>query len=306
MKQTTKEILQQGLESGLYAYDVEKSNYSMLSRLYVKYLEEEVDSVDRLIHMVSTENENYRELTDFLLSNAESFKISKEILELRHETNPTKVLERDIIKTVFQYRIYQMALKNAQKFVNITSGVITGSRLLEVGSGAQMPISTLLFSKTFQGMGTMDKFSTYWSSRKMFQNLGINTINEYFDNNTDINQYDILVGSAPCSAITPMVEQCAKKENSDKEYFIQMCSCYSPRNGLTGFVEYLKEKDNRLKCFVFRPSYEDIIKKEFFIANDEELYEWDNVYITNSSKHQDDIMSVIHDNFTTQEKVIEQ
>ena len=313
MKQSTKDYLISELGTGNYQYSVE-GNRTRLNDLYRKYLEAESDSVDRFVSLNVIETGHCEDYKDFMLQNTNLFNISDDIVEIRKHKYPDKqaidtitaesILEKDIISSIHNYRIYLWNLEWARDFVSIVNGVVESEHILDVGSGNKIPLSSLLLTKYYDKVSSMDSFSRFWKDISVFKKLGVDVIDEYFTIDTDITPYDAIVGSAPCGAIKPIVESCA--ETDDKEYMIFMCDCCSPRNGLTGFVEYLRDKDSRLSAFSVRRQDEKGKKKEVVRVQDEELREWwDEVYITNSTKHQDDIMGTLHNVRVIEEKELD-
>ena len=92
----------------------------------------------------------------------------------------------------------------------------------------------------------MDKFLL---STTALKKLGINGIDTMFDENTQVSQYDFVVGQCPCSAIENMVINSAKE---NKPYFIELCKCnldsIAARDGAyRNWQELLPEYDSQIK-----------------------------------------------------------
>ena len=67
--------------------------------------------------------------------------------------------------------------------------------------------------------------SHFYLSLQALKNMNVKGITEYFTNETDTSDYDLIVGRAPCSAIKPIVVACKK---SNKPYIILLCDCALP------------------------------------------------------------------------------
>ncbi len=303
MKKETKEALERAILGKKVKYKNFQMLYMKFIDLYQKYLTEEVDSVDKLFEIVQTKykiTDIDLEYMNFLGKYLKDIKVSRKAIKESGANDKQALFVNQIINSVSQFKVTKANISESQKFVNIVNEVFDERiSLLDVGSGSRFPVSSLQFLESGNKVTTMDEFHTFWNSFELFEKLGLNVKSEYFYHDTDISTYDVIVGNSPCKAIIPIVETCADKE--DKEYLIRMCDCCSPRGGMTGFVEYLKEKDSNLRCFVERHG-SDVEKQEFFMAKDEELSCWDEVFVTNSRKHSDDIMQVIYDNLKTKEE----
>ena len=64
--------------------------------------------------------------------------------------------------------------------------------------------------------------SHFYLSQLALQNMNVIGLKEYFNNQTDISQYDFIVGRFPCDAIEAIVEICSR---SKKPYLIKLCEC---------------------------------------------------------------------------------
>ena len=296
MKKTTEIILDRELRSGKYYYGDNSGVGLKFDELFTKYIMSEFDSVDDFYKAFNVSSVRDCEFYKFVFGYTNEFGISKKALKESGYDSPELLVGQDLAMVLRGVIINNRGLKNIEKFVNMALGVTSGGMLLDVGSGTIMPDSSLVFAKNLGEVYSMDKF--YLDDLNRFEKLGVHLLNEYFDNNTDISRFDRIVTKAGCTAIKPIVEQCANQDS--KEYFIEMCDCCSPRNGLTGFVEYLKEKDKSLRHFVVRQEYDMENywykkEKQFFINKVGELVKGeDTVYVTNSSKHNDDIKDIIY------------
>ncbi len=295
MKKTTEEMLYNELRSKKYGYGMLKKNQKPLCVLFEKYLEAEVDSVDRFIDMFKLEHPSDSEYCRFLERYKKYIKISRNYIK-QFRYNKEELLSIGIGRNVGELmgRCSKRDIARTQQFVDIVNGVVEYTSILDVGSSAKIPVSSLMLAKGSGKVTSMDQFSDYWLSTKVFDNLNIDIKSGLFDNDTDISGYDAIVGASPCSAITPIVQQCATADNTT--YLVKMCDCCSPMGVMTGFVEYLKKKDDRLRAFVVGTDI-DTSKKDIYAAtNGQNLDSCDimDVYISNSDKHSDDILDVLY------------
>ena len=290
MKALTREILDKELLSGGYVYT---KNPKAIQQLFEKYLEIEIDSKEELFKAFRLEKCVDSDFFKYVIQNMDSFEVSSKVLEREEVESVSKLLGDEAVKQIRRMFVpcFEHIVKDQQKFVNIVNEVLSYASILDVGSSASLPLSSLLFTELCNNVSSMDQFSHEWMSTKFLEKLHLDIRDGYFNNNTDITQFDAVVGNSPCSAIIPMVDKCANDEHS--EYFIRICSCCSPRNGVAGFVQYLKEKDRNLKAIVSRTNYKDNVNNCFVARNDDIFNDLDIVYVTNSHKHEDDIIDVV-------------
>lgn len=89
-------------------------------------------------------------------------------------------------------------------------------KILDVGSG--FGTTSVLLSKLGYDVSTIDSFST--KEILKFMEYNINSINGYFDFNTDISCYDLITGLHCCQAIEKVI--ISSLEN-DKEFVVTLC-----------------------------------------------------------------------------------
>jgi len=292
MKKKTEIILNHYIQNGNFFSPSESVLEANIIKLFEIYLTHEFDSVDELWKTLNI-LDSYKEsdFYKFVMGHYHTLRLKDKSVDEYLNI----CLEGEI--SIFMRN--GIGINRARKFVNIVKDSTSDGTLLEVGSGYMLPISSLEFARTLKTpIYSMDDFKQYYDNMDVFKKLGVTLISGKFDDTTDISNYCRIVGEAPCTAIRPIVEKCANRD--DKEYFITMCECCSPRNGLTGFVEYLKSKDKNLRSFIVKQEYDydgcHIIygDKKLLLNKDEGLEEgMDYVYVTNSHKHNDDIMGVI-------------
>lgn len=301
MKENTRLRLEEELRNGkyLYNYDILNSpdfleffeGNGTLRRLFEIYLEEEIDDVDTFFKIFTNKSGREIDFYHFIMSHIDDFQISKKYLE-EVDTTPEEVLSHDAIMASKKVigALPKGYVRNKQKFVNIAKSIIRSGRMLEVGSGTDIPVSSMLFAKELGEISSMDKFHNHWSCLDFFKKLKINAIDGFFTNDTDIKNYDVIVGQHPCDAIIPIVE---KLGNSDeKEYFIEMCDCASPSGGMSGFLMYLKNKDKRLQSVLVKNNH--LTKQYEYYLNSLPFMSYsDTLYITNAAMHPDDILAKV-------------
>ena len=119
------------------------------------------------------------------------------------------------------------------------------TKILEVGSG-QVPHSSIVLAKDCKQVSSLDKFLL---SESCLKKLGINAIDGTFDKNTQVEDYDFVVGQRPCSAIENMVINASQQ---NMPYFIELCNCaltdIAKREGkYRNWQQILPEYDSQVK-----------------------------------------------------------
>lgn len=109
------------------------------------------------------------------------------------------------------------------------------SNILEIGAGNIPRVAERIAEKQNEcGIGTIKVYDSYMAVKESkFPNLII--CREDFTLETDIRDYDILIGEYPCDATDLMIHR-ALTEN--KNLYIQMCGCVAPYEGMSD-REYL-------------------------------------------------------------------
>ncbi len=130
--------------------------------------------------------------------------------------------ENEFNKIVIAFRNISSSdnVNEISKFVHLAESLYDNkdTKILDVGAGG-IPLSSFLFTTTFDEVYSMDKFLL---SNDYLKAQGVNPINGYFDGDTDISNYDYIVGKCPCSAIPHIVKASA---NANKPYFMELCDC---------------------------------------------------------------------------------
>lgn len=138
--------------------------------------------------------------------------------------------------------------KEQENFVSLVEKLAcnNNTNILEVGSG-KIPYSSMLIAQDLGHVNSMDKFAI---SNESLKSMDINPLKEYFNENTQIDNYDFVVGNKPCTAIQHIVKLCTKAK---KPYFIGLCDCETPTKRLDYWDTYLKLIDKKIK---FSKNYE--------------------------------------------------
>ena len=129
------------------------------------------------------------------------------------------------IKRSFE-SVFHESLNNtrAEGFVNVVCDLAPSKNihLLDVGSG-QVPYSSILFGQKFREVSSMD--NEFVMSPMSLRKMNVYAHEEYFKTTTPIEQYNMIVGRSPCSAIDSIVYLCAKYK---KPYYLVLCDCSIP------------------------------------------------------------------------------
>lgn len=96
--------------------------------------------------------------------------------------------------------------------------------ILEVGAG-MYPKTAISLAQHFKSVTAVDK--QFILSINSMDCMNVRALEECFDINAQIKDYDFIIGRRPCSAIESIVKL-AKEEN--KPYFIELCECLLPEN----------------------------------------------------------------------------
>ncbi len=208
MKEQTRDFLLEFIK--LYSLN---NDYTLIDLFYKVYAEREFSSVDELL-------EGIDEFFDFMINHNHVLKYNCE------QINPSRLLtiienSRANIKMQFSGKMFDSQQRFAEAITNIFDKPSEIS-LLDVGAG-HTPVSSLFFAKKFKKVTAMD--SHFYLSLQALKNMNVVGLNEYFNENTLLTDYDIIVGRAPCGAIEPIVKTCAQAQ---KPYIILLCDCAIP------------------------------------------------------------------------------
>jgi len=106
--------------------------------------------------------------------------------------------------------------------VNILSGRNSSARILDIGPG-KIPASSIILGQNHNIVTAMD--SNFDIAETTLSRLHVKPVTAYFKKETPIEEFDIITGNKPCSAIESIVQACAK---ANKPYYIELCSCDVP------------------------------------------------------------------------------
>ena len=67
--------------------------------------------------------------------------------------------------------------------------------------------------------------SYFFLSQQALKCMNVIPLNQFMSEETDVSDYDIVVGRAPCSGIIPIVTACSRL---NKPYIILLCDCKLP------------------------------------------------------------------------------
>lgn len=116
-------------------------------------------------------------------------------------------------------RVFYHESKFANTVYELSPTHPQNSHILDVGPG-ELPYSSLALATQTKQVSAMDK--NFLFSIESLKRMNVNAFNTYFDQNTNIDNYDFVVGSCPCTAIPYIVDKCVKQ---NKPYFILLCDC---------------------------------------------------------------------------------
>lgn len=138
---------------------------------------------------------------------------------------PVKLIH---VKTKNLHRYLEAPITAGQKGYSKIIKTIAprGSRsaILDVGAGLY-PKSSIYLAKDIDSVSAMDK--DFILSAESLKGMNVQAKEELFTSSTSVEQYDIVAGRFPCSAIIDIVSQCKK---ANKPYFLQLCDCKLPPN----------------------------------------------------------------------------
>ncbi|MBO5394714.1 MAG: hypothetical protein J6A28_02280 [Clostridia bacterium] len=102
------------------------------------------------------------------------------------------------------------------------------TKILDVGAGLY-PKASIKLANDFNSLTAIDV--QFLLSGASMQAMNISSIEQHFDINTQIQEYDFIIGRRPCGAIEDIVKVCTKFQ---KPYFIELCNCCLPQPPFQG------------------------------------------------------------------------
>ena len=185
-----------------------------LSNLFEFYADLELTTINDLL----TKNVT-KDFYNFIRSHEEYIKTNSK--------NPSRAIHSACIALTYNClrpdsRTYEKELNRYKNFSKLVLSLTDNTqKILEVGAG-KIPYSSIFTAMNGRQIDAMDMIAL---PNAIMKNFNVGRKKEFFDNNTDISKYDIVVGSMPCSAIESIVKLCA---NQDKSYLISLCNCELP------------------------------------------------------------------------------
>ena len=133
-------------------------------------------------------------------------------------------------------RVFFHENKFANAVYELSPSAPINSHILDVGPG-ELPYSSLVLATKSKQVSAMDK--SYLFSIESLKRMNVNAFDIYFDQNTNVDDYDFVVGSCPCTAIPYIVEKCAKQ---NKPYFLLLCDCATYNTNIPILNEFAQQR----------------------------------------------------------------
>lgn len=143
------------------------------------------------------------------------------------------------------FKHYRHHQENWAKQVESLVGFDKDVKILEVGSG-EVPYTSLIMAKDGYNITSIGEFQL---PDECLERLHLKSYRGLFTETTKVKDFDVVVGRRPCSAIRPMVTNCAKEE---VPYMIRLCACELPRQDIYDWRWILEKKDPNIR---FSQSY---------------------------------------------------
>jgi len=147
-------------------------------------------------------------------------------------------------------RFFAIPLSSQQRsFADLVKSVAPKKEdtiLLEVGAG-MYPKTAFYLAETYQNVSAIDK--QFVLSSTSMKSMNVTAYQQLFDINTQIKEYDFVVGRNPCSAVDSIVKSCVRE---NKPYLIELCECGLPKEKRNssptfGWEEILKSYDPNIQ-----------------------------------------------------------
>lgn len=202
MKESSMEFLQ----NALMQFEI-KSKHDVFE-LFKLYSAVEIDSYSTVINSTN-------EFFDFL----------RQILPYTNSRQAKCAIEsaeKTICSEVSRLSMHSFEKTFAKTVLDLSPTSPDHAHILDVGPG-NMPISSLILGQEAKNVSAMDKEFIF--AIESLKNMNVDAMENFFDENTKIDDYDFVVGRCPCSAIGHIVSKC---KESNKPYFIELCNCAVP------------------------------------------------------------------------------
>ena len=216
MRRKTLSYLEDFIIKGLYDGFVSKPFIT----LFKNYMDKEFRNVNDFVCVASA-------YVKFIM-------VNKSIILENYPDLDEKVLDSDLneITRIINHLKGRENIHTLNNYIRMVEYFINrNTRVLDVGAGA-FPLSSIKLTRASRNVTAMDEFIV---SDNLIKSKNVNPLNQYFDYNTDVSNYDFVVGLKPCSAIGKIVEVC---KNENKPYFIHLCNCSALDFALTRFNSF--------------------------------------------------------------------
>ena len=230
MKQETKEILIDYIHNSNYGdYNIDDL-FILFSELEINKLSDIKNALNEFISFVETHIEYFRSYNASALKKALPTHIS---------------VFKKVMPSLFQTRD-KVNIRTFSEIIKKISPSKRNTKVLDVGPGS-FPYSTILMAKYFNNSTAID--DKFYLSDKSLASMNVSLIKKYFKENSNIDNFDFVVGRFPCSAILPIVKVCSKY---NKPYFIELCECDAPyidddTFGIDGWKKFLPSIDPKIQ-----------------------------------------------------------
>ncbi len=214
------------------------SDYMLHDLFYKEIIPREYNSITELIIGIN-------DFCSFLIKHASDInfyagKNKKTVIKIIEDTRE-KLTENFLGYSTTEQMFFAEVLANVVEKPNQKS-------ILEVGSGV-FPIASLHMAKKFKRVSAMNPY--FFLSTLALNNMKVYPISNMFNINTDISDFDIVVGKCPCSAIEPIVKLCSAQK---KPYFVELCNCsideiYAANTDSYGWENVLPTFDPDIKFY---------------------------------------------------------
>lgn len=229
----TKAVLTEFIENNVYGsdgydfYDL----FKLFSALEVRSVEDLLDAPQKY--------------EAFLQKNIHLIKQADDTMP--HRLSALAKIARENIEKDFQ----KLNVDEQEKFSMIVKEMLQNDpslKILDVGAG-KYPLSSAFIAKHFDNVSTMDE--DFAIANQAIKAMNVNPVKGHFSERTPIDNYDVVVGRYPCSAIVPIIKQCASQ---NKPYIISLCLCHLPTKmellGTDyGWAEVLPDLDKNAKIY---------------------------------------------------------
>ena len=230
MNPTTEKILLDELHNHDYSafgevYDVQ--------RLFDIYSAREINTMSDL-------RDGYRSFINFIRNHVTMFKYP----EKGEDYRSILLQANQCVRELNVLHMFASHRREIEDYVGVVKEVVPekSDGVLDVGAGTA-PYSSILLGGDGYDVTAMDMLTL---SAECLSHFGVKSHRELFTSKTPINDYDIVVGRRPCSAIPHIVNNCV---SHNVPYIMKLCKCESPNGRMSGWRKYLSELDDHIGYF---------------------------------------------------------